>query len=57
MDPRISFVTLVVRDVAASRAFYVGGLGWPAEFEAPGEVLMIRAGERLILSLWDEHAA
>jgi catechol 2,3-dioxygenase-like lactoylglutathione lyase family enzyme len=53
MDPRISFVTLAARDLDATRRFYVDGLGWPVEMEAPGEVLMIRVGERLVLSLWD----
>lgn len=57
MDPRLSFVTLVVRDLARSRAFYVDGLGWPVELEAPGEVLMIRVGEKVVLSLWQESAA
>lgn len=57
MDPRLSFVTLVVRDLEASRAFYVDGLRWPAEFEAPREVLMIRVGEKLVLSLWQHEAA
>ncbi|GAB3157867.1 hypothetical protein GCM10027059_01670 [Myceligenerans halotolerans] len=52
MEQRISFITLAVRDVAASRAFYVDGLGWTPEFEEPGGVLMIRTGERLLLSLW-----
>ena len=54
MDPRLSFVTLAVRDLDAARAFYVAGLGWPAELDVAGEVVMIRVGERLILSLWDE---
>jgi catechol 2,3-dioxygenase-like lactoylglutathione lyase family enzyme len=54
MDPRISFVTLAVRDLDASRHFYVEGLGWEAELDVPGEVVMIRVGEHLILSLWDE---
>jgi catechol 2,3-dioxygenase-like lactoylglutathione lyase family enzyme len=54
MDPRISFVTLAVRDLAATRAFYVDGLGWTPAFEHPGEVLMIKAGEHLVLSLWSE---
>jgi catechol 2,3-dioxygenase-like lactoylglutathione lyase family enzyme len=54
MEPRISFVTLAVRDLGASRAFYVEGLGWRPELEVPGEVVMIRVGEHLILSLWDE---
>ncbi|GAA4803376.1 VOC family protein [Nocardioides caeni] len=53
MDPRISFVTLAVADLDASRRFYVEGLGWRPELDVPGEVLMIRAGERLVLSLWD----
>lgn len=57
MDPRLSFVTLVVRDLAASRRFYVEGLGWPTEFDGPGEVIMIRVGEKLMLSLWQEEAA
>jgi uncharacterized protein len=56
MDPRISFVTLAVRDLDAARDFYVAGLGWPAELDVPGEVVMIRVGEHLILSLWAEAA-
>ncbi len=54
MEQRISFVTLAVRDLDASRRFYVEGLGWAPELDVPGEVVMIRAGEHLILSLWDE---
>lgn len=57
MDPRINFVTLVVRDLERSRDFYVERLGWTAEFDAPGEVVMIRTGDKLILSLWQEDAA
>lgn len=57
MDPRINFVTLVVRDLERSRAFYVTGLGWSAELDVPGEVLMIRTGDKLVLSLWNEDAA
>lgn len=53
MDQRISFITLAVADVAASRAFYVDGLGWEPALEEPGEVLMIQVGEHLMLSLWD----
>jgi predicted lactoylglutathione lyase len=52
MDPRISFVTLAVDDLHATRRFYLDGLGWPTELDVPGEVIMIRVGERLILSLW-----
>jgi catechol 2,3-dioxygenase-like lactoylglutathione lyase family enzyme len=53
MDQRISFVTLAVADLDASRRFYVDGLGWTAELDVPGEVVMIRVGEHLLLSLWD----
>jgi catechol 2,3-dioxygenase-like lactoylglutathione lyase family enzyme len=54
MEQRISFVTLAVRDVAAARAFYVDGLGWAASYDGEG-VLMLRAGEHLVLSLWDRE--
>ena len=53
MDQRISFVTLAVADLDATRRFYLDGLGWTADLEVPGEVLMIRTGEHLLLSLWD----
>jgi uncharacterized protein len=55
MDQRISFVTLAVADLDATRTFYVDGLGWTPSLDVPGEVLMIKAGERLVLSLWDER--
>jgi len=55
MDPRISFVTLAADDLDAARAFYVDGLGWTPELDVPGEVVMIRVGEHLVLSVW--HAA
>lgn len=54
MDQRISFITLAVRDLDATRRFYLDGLGWTAELDVPDEVLMIRTGEHLILSLWAE---
>jgi len=56
MDQRISFLTLAVRDLEVSRRFYLDGLGWTAELEVEGDVIMILAGEKLVLSLWDrEH--
>ncbi len=55
MDQRISFVTLAVADLDRTRAFYVDGLGWTPELFVPGEVLMIRAGDKLVLSLWSEQ--
>ncbi|MEZ0578728.1 VOC family protein [Nocardioides sp. MH1] len=58
MDQRISFVTLAVTDLDATRRFYVDGLGWHPELDVPGEVLMFRTGEHLVLSLWDrDHFA
>lgn len=54
MDQRISFVTLAVSDLARTHAFYVDGLGWTPEMYVPGEVLMIRTGQHLVLSLWAE---
>jgi catechol 2,3-dioxygenase-like lactoylglutathione lyase family enzyme len=55
MDQRISFVTLAVADLDRTKAFYVDGLGWSPELFVPGEVLMIRAGDKLVLSLWSEQ--
>ena len=56
MDQRISFVTLAVDDLEASRRFYVDGLGWEPALHVPGDVLMIRTGRHLVLSLWDLRA-
>lgn len=52
MDTRITFVTLAVADLAASRRFYVEGLGWAPAFEADGEVMFFRVGPTVMLSLW-----
>jgi len=54
MDQRVSFITLAVRDLDATRRFYVEGLGWTPELDVPGEVLIIPVGEHVVLSLWDE---
>jgi len=54
MDQRVSLITLAVADLARTHAFYVDGLGWSPELYVPDEVLMIRAGEHLVLSLWAE---
>ena len=53
MDQRLSLITLAVADLEASRLFYLDGLGWEAEIDVPGEVLMIRTGQHLLLSLWN----
>jgi uncharacterized protein len=56
MDQRISFLTLAVRDLEASRRFYVDGLGWTPDLDVEGDVVMIMVGEKVVLSLWDrEH--
>ena len=55
MDQRVSFITLAVADLDRARAFYVDGLGWKPEVFVPDEVLMIRVGDKSILSLWSER--
>lgn len=57
MDQRLNLVILVVSDLAASRRFYVDGLGWSTSLEAPDEVVMIRVGDKVVLSLWSEAHA
>ncbi|UFN45849.1 VOC family protein [Nocardioides okcheonensis] len=54
MDQRVSFVTLVVTDLEATRRFYVDGLGWEPEVHVTGEVLMFRVADKVVLSLWAE---
>ncbi|MET3960610.1 catechol 2,3-dioxygenase-like lactoylglutathione lyase family enzyme [Marmoricola sp. OAE513] len=54
MEQRLSFVTLAVADLEKTYAFYVDGLGWTPELHVPDEVLMIRAGDALVLSFWAE---
>lgn len=54
MDQRVSFITLVVTDLDATRRFYVDGLGWEAAVDVPGEVLMFQVADKVVLSLWTE---
>ena len=54
MDPRVSFITLAVADLVATRRFYVDGLGWQPAFEAEGDVLMFEVADKVVLSLWAE---
>jgi len=56
MEPRISLITLGVADLATTRRFYLDGIGWEPEVGVADEVVMIRVGERLLLSLWDLEA-
>jgi uncharacterized protein len=58
MDQRMSFVTLAVADLEATRRFYVDGLGWEPMVHVPGDVLMIKVADKVVLSLWDrDHFA
>jgi catechol 2,3-dioxygenase-like lactoylglutathione lyase family enzyme len=52
MDARLTFVTLAVADIAATRRFYVDGLGWEPAMEADGEVIFFRVAPTVMLSLW-----
>ncbi|HYH33851.1 MAG TPA: VOC family protein [Nocardioides sp.] len=54
MEQRVSFITLAVADLDRTRAFYVDGLGWRPDLDVPGEVLMFRVAEKVVLSLWAE---
>jgi len=56
MDQRVSFITLAVRDLMASRRFFVDGLGWEAALDVSGEVLMFKVADKVVLSLWDAQA-
>ena len=56
MDQRVSFITLVVTDLEATRRFYVDGLGWEPVLHEPGEVLMFEVAEKVVLSMWVESA-
>lgn len=59
MEPRMTVLTLGVRDLERSRAFYVDGLGWEPVLDVPGEVVFIQVAGGLVLALWgvDELAA
>ena len=57
MEQRISLVTLGVRDLAASRRFYVEGLGWKPAFENDAIIFFQAGGMILSLFLRDQLAA
>lgn len=52
MQQYVSFITLAVRDLDRSRAFFVSGLGWQPELDEQ-DVIFLRVGDGLILSLWE----
>jgi len=54
---RVQLLTLGARDIAASRRFYVDGLGWEP-LMAMDDVLFFQVGPGLVLSLFDnDHLA
>jgi catechol 2,3-dioxygenase-like lactoylglutathione lyase family enzyme len=50
--PEITAITLGVRDVERSRAFYVDGLGFRSVLHLP-EITFIQGAPGLLLALWD----
>ncbi len=51
--PPVTAITLGVRDVSASRSFYVDGLGFREISSVPGEITFAQAGHGLMLALWN----
>jgi catechol 2,3-dioxygenase-like lactoylglutathione lyase family enzyme len=57
MEQRVQLVTLGAKDMAASRRFYIDGLGWEPLLELD-DVLFFQVGHGLVLSLFDnDHLA
>jgi hypothetical protein len=55
IEPRLSLVTLGVRDLAAARRFYEQGLGWPVSSASQGDVVFLAAGG-VVLALFPRTA-
>ena len=51
MEPRISLVTLGVRDLPRAVRFYRDGLGWPMSGAGDADVAFFRTGG-IVLALW-----
>lgn len=56
MEQRLNVISLGVRDLDASRRFYVDGLGWTATLDVPDEVIFVQIGHGMLLSLWNLEA-
>ncbi|MFB9318957.1 VOC family protein [Cryptosporangium minutisporangium] len=56
MEQTLNVITLGVRDLDASRRFYVDGLGWKPHLDVPGEVIFFQVSHGTLLSLWDREA-
>lgn len=53
MQPHVDVLTLGVRDLEASRRFYLDGLKWAATLDVAAEVVFIQIGHGLLLALYD----
>lgn len=53
MKPRVSLITLGVKNVARSRAFYVDGLGWPLAPQSVDSTAFIQLAGGVVLALFD----
>ena len=51
--PDISAITIGVRDVEVSRAFYVDGLGFRPVLHLPGEIAFVQCAPGQLLALWN----
>lgn len=51
--PLVTAITLGVRDVRVSRAFYVEGLGFELLNHVPGEIAFVRSAHGQMLALWN----
>ncbi|MEA2642622.1 MAG: uncharacterized protein QOF51_4016 [Chloroflexota bacterium] len=54
MDPRVTLITLGVRDLERARAFYRDGLGFPLSSMSDDDVAFFRTGGT-VLALWPRH--
>ena len=52
MQPRLDVLTVGVTDIAATRAFYVDGLGWKPALEIPDEIIFLQLNHGLLVSFW-----
>jgi hypothetical protein len=50
--PRVTAITLGVRDVERSRRFYVDGLGFRSVLDIPGEISFVQCAPGQLLALW-----
>lgn len=56
MKPKLSLVTLGVRDLPRALAFYRDGLGWQTAEGSNEDIAFFELGERLLLALFGREA-